>query len=96
MNITYTGRKFDITDRMKDYIEKRLTKIKFYFPEIITVNIIGELQRGQYTFEIKISANHETYFAKDTASNWNQVVDSVTDKIEKEVKRKKDKIKTHH
>jgi putative sigma-54 modulation protein len=96
MNISYTGRHFDIDGEMKDYIEKRLKKIKFYFSQIIQVNIIIEKERANYVVEIKVSSNHDVYFAKETSTEWKESVDLVTDKIEHEVKKKMDKIKDHH
>ena len=96
MNISYTGRHFDIDGEMKDYIEKRLQKVKFYFSQIIQVNIIMEKERVNYVVEIKVSANHDLYFAKESTTEWKEAVDLVTDKIENEVKKKKDKIKDHH
>ncbi|NPU99823.1 MAG: ribosome-associated translation inhibitor RaiA [Brevinematales bacterium] len=96
MNISYTGRHFDIDGEMKDYIEKRLQKVKFYFSQIIQVNIIMEKERVNYVVEIKVSANHDVYFAKESTAEWKEAVDLVTDKIEHEVKKKMDKIKDHH
>jgi putative sigma-54 modulation protein len=96
MNISYTGRHTDFTPQMKEYMEKRLKKIKFYFPEIMTTNIILEQERNDYVFEIKITANHDVFFAKSKDMAWDKAIDDVTDKIEAAVKKKRDKITEHH
>lgn len=95
MNIIYTGRHTHVEDKMKTYMEKRLKKIEFYFSEIMNIKIVLEIQRGQYIFEVKITANHDSFFAKDTNSKWDKAIDAVTDKIETEVKKKRDKITEH-
>ena len=96
MNVSYTGRHIEIDGEMKDYIEKRLKKVKFYFQQIIQVNIIMEKERENMIVEIKVTANHDVYFAKHASTEWKEAVDFATDKIENEVKKKKDKIKDHH
>jgi putative sigma-54 modulation protein len=95
MVITYTGKQIDVRDEMKDYLEKRMKKIKFFFDQVMTVKVILKHQRGKFTTEIKLSANRDTYFAKETDEDWKKTFDKVTDKIESEVKKKKDRIKDH-
>jgi putative sigma-54 modulation protein len=96
MVVTYTEKGTEITDEMKDYLEKRLQKFKFYYSQIMNINVILRLQRGRYMSEVKVAASHDIFFAKETASSWQESFDQVTDKVEKEIKKKKDKIKDHH
>jgi putative sigma-54 modulation protein len=86
----------EVNDEMKDYLEKRLQKFKFYYKQILNINTIVTLQRGQYFTELKVAANRDLYFAKDSASTWQESFDKVTDKVEKEIKKKKDRLTNHH
>lgn len=96
MVVSYTGKHVDIGDDMKDYLEKKLTRLKFYYKQILNIAVILELQRGQYTAEVKVAASHETYFAKDTGDSWQASFDGVADKIETEIKKKKERLTDHH
>ncbi len=96
MNITYTARNVEISNEMKEYFEKKIKKVKFYFDHILNVNVILSSERGKFNVEVKIPANHETFFAIATSSTWKESFDAVSDKIEKEIKKKKDKITDHH
>lgn len=96
MVVSYTAKQTDITDDMKNYLEKRLEKIKFFYDRIISIGVVVARQRGKYTAEIKMSAGHDSYFAEASESNWKKAFDSVTDKITREVKKKKDRITDHH
>lgn len=95
MVISYTGKQVEINEEMKSYLEKRLKKIKFYFDHILKIDVIVQIQRGKYTAELKVAANRDTYFAEATDSDWKKSFDNVTDKIESEIKKKKDKITDH-
>lgn len=96
MVVSYTGRHIDINDEIKDYAEKKLKKLKFYYDQILNINITLESERGKVKAEIKVSASHDTYFAKDSGDTWQAALDGVSDKVETEVKKKKDKLKDHH
>ncbi len=96
MQITYTGRHTELTQEMKDYFEKRMKKIKFYYEQILIIDFVLETQRGRYSADVKLTANRDFFVASATSASWKEAVDTVTDKIETEVKKKRDKITEHH
>jgi ribosomal subunit interface protein len=96
MVVSYTAKHVEIDNEMKDYLEKKLQKVKFYFKQIININVMIGQERGQITTDVKVSASQDVYFAKETASTWKESFDNVIDKVEKEIKKKKDKITDHH
>lgn len=95
MNVSYSSKNIDITDDMKEYLEKKFKKFKFFHDQILNIGVILSNERGRYTTEIKISANHNTFFATATASSWKESFDSVVDKIEAEITKTKDRITDH-
>ncbi len=95
MQITYTGRHVDFAQEMKDYFEKRMKKIKFYYDQILIIDVVMDMQRRKYSVEVKLSANHDFFVATANSASWQEAIDTVTDKIETEVKKKRDKITEH-
>ncbi len=97
MNISYTGRHTKVYEEMKEYLEKRMyQKVKFFFDHIIQVRVVVEHQNDQYTYEVKVKADHDTFFAKETCGTWKETIDTVTDSIAAAVKKKRDKVTQHH
>lgn len=96
MIVTYTGRHLTVRDEMKEYLEKRMQKFKFYYDHILNINVIVGEERGKIFCELKVDAEHDSYFAKETFDTWQEAFDAVTDDIETEIKKKKDRIKEHH
>lgn len=97
MNVIYTARHLEISDDMKAEIHKRLLKkVKFYFEQIIKVEVIMEMQKELFTVEIKTAASHDSFFAKDSKKDWLSAVEECLDKMEKEIKKKRDKVTDHH
>ncbi len=97
MVVAYTMKGLQLTDEQKEYLEKRMQKFKFFYDHILNIKVIAEESRGRISLEIKVAADHENFFARDTQPTWEAACDSVTDKIEKEIKKFKDKkMKEHH
>ncbi len=96
MNISYTARNVEIKEEMKEYFEKKMKKVKFYFNHILNINVVISFERGNYNIEVKIPADHTFFFAESSSSAWQEAIDDVSDKIEKEIKKRKDKITEHH
>jgi ribosomal subunit interface protein len=96
MVVAYTVKGGHLTDAEKEYLEKRMQKFKFFFDQVLNIKVIAEKKNGLLELEIKVTANHETFIASDTKPTWEEVCDNVTDKIEKEIVRFKDKkVKDH-
>jgi len=97
MVVAYTLKGIEVNDEQKQYLEKRMQKFKFFYDHILNIKVVAEETRGRIFLEVKVTANHDTFIASDTQPTWESVCDSVTDKIEKEIKRYKEKkTKEHH
>lgn len=97
MQLNYTARHFNMGDEMKEYLEKRMQKVKKYYDdEVLKVDVIADLQNKQFTFEVKVSAKRDHFVAKETSFEWKEAIDFVSDKIEKEASKLRDKVKKHH
>ena len=56
MNIHFTARRAVLTPEIKDYCEKRLTRLKSLSAEIFDVNVILGVQKSTNSAEIHIKA----------------------------------------
>lgn len=97
MQISYTGRHLSVTEEKKDFIEKLLQqKIKRYFDYIIHVDVIIEKEKNLIKVELKVNTKLDNFFAKESDADFERAAALVTDKIEKEIQKKVDKVKKHH
>ncbi len=97
MQINYTGRHLSVTDEKKEFIEKELQKkIKRYFDHIIQVDVIIEKEKNHIIVELKVKSKVDVFFAKESDPEFERAAALVTNKIEKEIQKKMDKIQKHH
>jgi putative sigma-54 modulation protein len=93
MRIEITARSLELTDSMRAHIEKRLLKLKRYFEGVLECHVIAQLERFIYRFEITVHGNGFDMFAEAHDEDLHVAFESAADKIERQVRKLKDKIR---
>lgn len=87
MNIHITGKRVDITDAMRDYIEKKINKITKNLHDVIDVNVTLHIERYRHIAEIMIQAHHLTIRAEGDTADMYTSIDTACNRIEKQISR---------
>ena len=95
MNLSISGRHIDITDGIRDHIGARLEKVKEHFSKVIDVDVILDVQRHGHIAEINLHANGIRINAKESTGDLYSSIDSALSKIDKQVRKHKDRINRH-
>ncbi len=79
-------------------IKQKVSRLPRFFERTTAIEVICDLEHsGQPNVEIRISAEERNdFFASDTGSNVLAALDSVVDKIERQMRRHKEKTTEHH
>lgn len=96
MHLSITGRHVEVTDAIKDYLEKRTGKVRRHFDQIINIHVILSIEKGRHLAEMTLQGNNFVFNGHEETRDMYTSIDSVVDKIEKQVKRYKDRISDHH
>lgn len=95
MNVTISGRHIDITDAIRDHIDAGLKKVTEHFSKVIDVDVILDVQRHGQIAEFNLHANGIRINAKETTGDLYSSIDSALVKIDKQVRKHKDRINRH-
>jgi putative sigma-54 modulation protein len=91
MNISYTTRGFDLTEAIKKYTEEKLRKI-LTVEELLDVSLNLEHARHQYKAELLVHNRNARFTAIERTPDVFKSIHAVIDKIQKQVKRHKEKL----
>lgn len=96
MQIVLTGKNFVISDRIRDYVEKKVEKLDRYLPEIdeARVEITQEKTKSakdRNIVQVTLRANGTILRAEDRSEAIYASIDSVVDKIHRQIVRYKGK-----
>jgi len=95
MQITITGKNVEITPAIRQYAEEKLAKMHKYLEGISDAHVILSVQRYLHIAEITLYADGITIRGEERSQDMYSSLDLVMDKIERQVRRYKEKIVTH-
>jgi len=95
MNLTITGRHMEMSDALKAYIENHVKKLKVHFERVIDIDVILDLEKNRHIAEVNLHANGVRIHSKESSLDMYASVDAVMNKMEKQVRKYKDRINRH-
>ena len=96
MQVTTTFRHMEQSDALKSYAEEKLDRVAKYIDEPINVQVYFAVEKKiRHIVEIVIAAKGISTKASEATNDMYAAVDAVIDKIERQLKRYKEKIKAH-
>jgi putative sigma-54 modulation protein len=94
MQINVTFRRLDPSDTLREYAENRLQKLKKYADGPMDVNVVLSVEKFRQTAEVVISGDGVRAAARKEQNEMRAAIDLVSDKIYKQLKRYKEKIRS--
>lgn len=92
MKFKIIGRKYDLTDKIKDYVEKKLGKLdKFFREESEARVVIGTIKDNDY-IEATIYAGGMMYRAEASDKEILAAIDKIVDVIERQIRKNKTRL----
>jgi putative sigma-54 modulation protein len=83
------------SDALKSYAEDKLARVAKYIDEPIAAQVYLTVEKIRHSAEVTITAKGITIKASEETSDMYAAVDLVTDKIERQLKRYKERLKGH-
>jgi len=91
MQVIITGKNVDVTDALREYINKKIGKLEKFSLGIIKAEVVLELQRNWQKVEVTIRGDGFVARGEERANDMYASIDAVADKLEKQLKRFKEK-----
>jgi putative sigma-54 modulation protein len=86
----------ETSDPVRTYVEEKLTKVKKYIEEPVEAHVVLSVEKKiRHKAEVSLVAKGITIKASDETIDMYAAIDGVLDKIDRQLKRYKDKIKNH-
>lgn len=91
MKIVFKGKHIEVTDAMRNYIEKRLNKIERHFDHILEVIVTLSVEKNRQIVEVTLQASRALIRAEEETDDMYASMDKVADKLERQIQKYKDK-----
>lgn len=93
MQIDVTGRHLDVTDPLREYVFQKLAKLERHFDKITHVHAILSVEKNIQKAEATIHLAGGELFAEAENENMYAAIDSLADKLVRQVEKHKEKVR---
>jgi putative sigma-54 modulation protein len=96
MQLTLTGHHIDITPALRSYVEKKLERILRHFDQVIDVHCVLTVEKLRHQAEATLAVSGGKLHADAIDEDMYAAIDALTDKLDRLVKKRKEKMTDHH
>ena len=96
MKVQITSKNYPMSEKLSDYIEKKLSKLDKYFNEDVTANVVVSKLRETPKFEATINAKQAVFRAEMANDSIYDAVDMATDKLANQMTKLKGKLEARY
>ncbi|HBL20608.1 MAG TPA: hypothetical protein DDZ29_07170 [Alteromonas mediterranea] len=95
MQITPTGHHVEITDSLRNYVDTKFSKLERHFDHISNVHVILNVEKLNQKAEATVHLSGAEVFASSENTDMYAAIDSMVDKLDRQVIKHKEKLKKH-
>ena len=95
MQVSVTFRNTEAEDWFKDYVNDRLSKIRKFIDKPLEAHVIITVEKFRNIADVNLMAKGININGKEEAKDMQLAFDAVMDKIEKQLKKHREKVRNH-
>lgn len=92
MRFTFTEKKVPISDKLKDYSEKKISKLDKFFKSEADAYVSFAIERGRHIAEVTLKSNGMFYRASESTGDMYASIDSAAAAIERQIRKNKTRL----
>jgi len=96
MEIQLTAKQLKITPALREYVQQKMSKTQKYFDHIVWGQAFLFVEKRSHKAEMIVHAPGQTFRALATAADLYSAIDLASDKIDAQLKKHKERIKSRH
>ncbi len=96
MEIQLTAKQLKITPSLREYVQQKMSKAQKYFDHIVWGQAFLFVEKRAHKAEMIVHAPGQTFRALATAADLYSAIDLASDKIDAQLKKHKERVKTRH
>lgn len=95
MQINISGHHVDVTQAMHDYVNTKLEKLSRHHDRITSTNVILSVDKLSQKAEATIHVSGKDLFADASSDDMYTAIDQLSDKLDRQLIKHKEKIRAH-
>ncbi len=96
MRINVTGHHVELTDPLRNYVNEKFERLERHFDHVTDVHVVLSVEKLRQTAEATMHISGGKLFADNTEEDMYAAIVGLTDKLDRQLKKHKEKITVHH
>ncbi len=96
MQITVSGHHLDITDALRNYVLSKCERMERHFDHLTNIHVVLGIEKQRQKAEATVHIAGGNIYADAEDENMYAAIDSMVDKLDRQILRHKSKIRDHH
>jgi len=96
MNLSVTGHHLDVTDALRDYVEEKMNRLERHFDHLTDIHVILSVEKLRQQAEATLDLTGAKVHAEAEEHDMYAAIDALTDKLDRQVIKYKEKRKNNH
>ena len=92
MRIKVSGKNFDVTEAIRERVEKKLSKFEKYFTPITEAHATLSVEKDRHIIEVTIPFNGVMLRGEEATDDMYVSIDNVVEKLERQIRKQKTRL----
>ncbi len=96
MQLEISGHGVEVTPALRDYATEKLQRVERHFDHLTNVHVVLGLEKLLHKAEAWINSTQKQIHAEAEASDMYAAIDLLSDKLDSQIRKHKEKLTDHH
>ncbi|MDE2196118.1 MAG: ribosome-associated translation inhibitor RaiA [Gammaproteobacteria bacterium] len=96
MQIDITGHHVDITPALRSYVQNKFERLPRHYDQVTGIHVVLTVAKLEHKAEATLQVSGGKLFADAVDGDMYAAIDSLIDKLDRQIKKHKEKLTNHH
>ncbi len=96
MQLSVSSHHVEVTESLRGYVTTKIERLERHFDNVSDVHCILTVEKLRHKAEATVNVNGDTIYADATEEDMYAAIDGLVDKLDRRVKKLKEKLADHH
>jgi len=95
MQVSLSGHHVEITDSIRNYVNEKVERLDRHFDQAMDIHIVLTVEKLRHKAEATLHVSGSNLHADDVQEDMYAAIDGLVDKLDRQGKKHKEKLKKH-
>ncbi len=95
MQVSLSGHHVDITQSIRNYVNEKVARLDRHFDKALDIHIVLTVEKLRHKAEATLHVSGSNFYADDVQEDMYAAIDGLVDKLDRQGKKYKEKLKSH-